>query len=348
MTSKVLNTPSLSMQRLTVQEVRGRLQDKSVEVLTEIVKDNTRRMEGFTEDSQLLTNGIFYPADYFEALKKAAKSSLSEYLRNTNAFFHGYTSPRHFDLVNDRLSPSGKKVACFVLKNGVLPSEALHAMKNGLSLLGCGEVCQIAQYAAVEDVLGVEKFNALFSSDSPTPLMIGARVPENPIARLRLYLMQVDPPQAQIQKGDQVFIQNVNTYPFKHVLSHAQAFNVLCLNATPGCQKFTGLGLPPEGLPHDHINEVLLGEFNLPQNSWERLSSTCKEICEKIFKKHLLKAVELKDTQLTPESFKAEGGGILQIVCALDAERITALANSTLAEARKLLDGYDVEVRTRN
>ena len=101
----------------------------------------------------------------------------------------GGSIPKHFQLVSDRDSPSGKKVAGFVLKEGVLPNDALHAIEDGLSLFGCAEVCQIAQYAAIEDVLGTSKFNALFAADSSTPLMIGSTLPNNPISRLRLYLM---------------------------------------------------------------------------------------------------------------------------------------------------------------
>ena len=46
---------------------------------------------------------------------------------------------------------------------------ALKAIRAGISLIGCGEVCQIAQYATLEEVLGTSKFDALFAADSPTP-----------------------------------------------------------------------------------------------------------------------------------------------------------------------------------
>ena len=321
--------------------MRGRLNDKSVEVLTEIAKDNAHRMDGFVKDIQLLSKGVFYFTDYFNSLKEKNQTDRINYFRDRNAFFHGHTSPKHFTLADQETSPSGKKVANFVLKNGVLPSEALNAMKNGLSLLGCGEVCQIAQYAALEDILGVDKFNALFASDTPTPLMIGSQLPTNPISRLRLYLMKENP--SSMQKGDLVHIENSANYAAKHVTGHAHAFNVLCADDTLGSQKFIGLGLPPEGLTHDQINALLLNEFNLPLDSFERWSPSVRHF----FRGMISKSTELKDMQLTPERFRELGGGKCTLLCTLDAERITALANSTLAEARKLLDGYDVRVGSR-
>lgn len=342
MTSKVLSNPTPhSSKTLTVEEVRGRLQNISVEILAEITRDNAHRMDGFTNDIQLLSQGVFYLTDYFKSLKEKNQTNRINHFRDRNVFFHGYTSPNHFTLADQATSPSGKKVANFVLKNGVLPSEALDAMKNGLSLLGCGEVCQIAQYGALQDVLGTEKFNALFASNSPTPLMIGSQLPTNPISRFRLYLMQENP--STLQKGDVVFIQNATTYASKHVTGHAHAFNVLCAENTPGSEKYIGLGLPPEGLTHDQINALLLCEFNLPPDSFERWSAPIRSF----FSGVIVKSMEWKDAQLTPESFKELGGGKSLLACALDAERITALANSTLAEARKLLDGYDVKVRSR-
>lgn len=339
------NTNQVNRQ-LTEVEVSQRLQDVSAEQIKQIVSDNTTR-KNHKENIQLLAKGIFYPHEYYKALNEHESNERLTWFTNRDSFFHGYASPKHFEIVSDPSSPSGKKVACFVLKSGVLPSEALNAIKEGLTLLGCGETCQIAQYIAIKDVWGTSKFDALFASNTKTPLIIG-RADNNPISKLRNYLMQLNPALSEIKKGDLVYIQNANSYSSKHLKGQSSGDNTLCIDDTIESQKFTTLGLSPNGNSHEEIQDYLISKYNVPCKDLEGLSEkTKKAYLEFIGGEAVAKSEKLKNTQITLEEFKEQNGGTVTIVCELDAKRITAIANSSLKQARKLFDSYDVRKGSR-
>lgn len=339
--------PAVEVGKLTVREVQGRLRDRSVEIIKEIVTDSTNR-EGYREDHKLLQKGIFYPNEYFDALTENNETPRLDYFGKRDSFFHGFVSPKFFKMVPDDKSPSGKKIACFMLEDGVLPSEGLKAMREGITLLGCAEVCQIAQYAAIEDVLGTSKFNALFASTSSTPLMIGSALPNNPISRLRVYLMQENPSTSEIKKGDLVFTKNAASYYSKHLLGIAGGYNTICVDDTAGSQRFTTLGLDPNGLTHDQLQDTLIADYNSSSRRLESFSDKTRQAyLTSIGEKGISLAEELKTTQLSSQEFTEQGGGKATIVCELDAKRITDLANSTLENARRLLDSYNVRKGNR-
>lgn len=333
---------------LTLSEVHTRLQDKTVEIIQDITSDNINR-KGYKENLQLLAKGISYPIDYFNALTETRQQQRIDFFRDRNNFYHGFASAKHFEMIPDNATHSGKKVGCFILKNGVLPSEALKALREGLSLVGCAEVCQIAQYGAIEDILGTEKFNMLFAANSQTPLIIGSTEPRNPISRLRIYLLKENPSPSEIKKGDLVRIANAPLYFSKHlIIGPCQAYNSICVDDTIGSQKFTALGTAPNGLTHNQMKEVLLADFNTSPNSLDYLSrGTHQKLMQHIGAEGIATAKSMENLQLTPAEFEAQGGGTISITCELDAKRITALANASLKAARNLFDSYDVRKGSR-
>jgi hypothetical protein len=349
MTSQVVlsqNIKSLPVEtsNQTVHEVESRLNNKAIEVIQAIVGDNESRKNLFKKNIQLLASGIHYDCDYYNALLETNQNERLAFFKERNSFFHGYASPKHFKMINDN-TPSGKKVYSFVLMDGVLPSEALRVMKEGLSFIGCGEVCQVAQYSAILDVLGTEKFNALFASDSSTPLIIG-RPQNNPISRLRYYFMEENP--SEVKKGDLVYITNAGSYPYKHYRGIARGFNAICVDNTKGSEKFTSLGLSPEGMTRDQIVDVLIAEYNKPAQPLAGLTERTKELLLKLIGRNsILMAEKLANMQITLERFKQENGGTYTLVCELDAKRIAALANGTMEQARKLLASYPIQEGTR-
>lgn len=308
-------------------EVDDLLRRKTIEVIQQITAAH--------QTNTNLNTGIHYPYNYANALRAGNKLDRLKLFVNSGNSFHGYASPNHFSTLPDKESPSGKQSMTFVVKEGVAPSVALHKLQEGLSVLGCGEVCQVAQYRAVEEVLGTDKFNVLFASDSPTPLMISPKNPKNPIGKLRNYIYNQEATLEEVRKGDHVYFHNAGSYGEKNPVGPARGYNAICVDEAGNSSKFIALGWSSGGLDHTQLKEVVRSEYNVsPQN------------VEGVLHPTIIKALNLQEQsplaqkQLTPQEFLAEGGGRMLLVSELHTQRITALANSTLGQARALLDSY--------
>ncbi|MBA3815285.1 MAG: hypothetical protein H0X29_01965 [Parachlamydiaceae bacterium] len=316
------------------------LNEKISEVIQSIVADNRQRLD-FTGNISLLARGIFYPQDYYKALKITNQIARLEYFLKRDSFYNGYLNPKYFDLVKDEDSPSGKLVANFILKKGIDPVEALQSIRKDLSLIGCGEVCQLAQYEAVLEIIGPEKFKCLFSADSSTPLILGSSLNNNPIARLRTYILEEEPKPEQIRKGDQVYFKNIEGYCDKHLNGMCSGYNVICIDDSSETPKFTTLGLPPQGLTKVEMNETMVRDYNSPFTGFEYLSERTKLAYFKSIGSHAVAlSEENAQSQISIEDFETLQGGKTTLLCELDVEKITQLAISTLKNARYLLDSF--------
>ena len=160
-----------------------------------------------------------------------------------------------------------------------------YGAKQGLTLTGCGEAIQIAEYAALLDVLGEEKFNAIFSAEGQTPLKIG----KNDMMGFHIapieHFLKFNGPAKTIKKGQLVFFSNIQNYGIKHINGEAAAFNTLCIEDAPNA-KFLGLGLSKDGVTETEVNDTLLSEYNrapigydlFPKNVAQRIKASARGI----------------------------------------------------------------------
>lgn len=324
---------SISSKPLTVDEVRDRLTATAVATVRAIVKDNEDRMARYKDKGniQLLASGPFYGNEYFKALQATSQTARLKYYLEKGSFFHGLAPSEFFYMQPNALSPTQVVASRFLLKPGKKPSEALAAIRQGLSFIGCGETCKIGYYEAIREVLGTEKFDMLFASDSPTPLMIhfdSFDSRDNPL--LSLFVKTI--PASKISKGQIVPIPNADLYPIKHLNGEASNFVTLCCDDTPDHQTFTTLGLRSEGMTLQEVSEKLLEEFNSDPIGMEIVT---KEVAARL-RPHPFTPM-FAQKKLTPDEFAARGGGRILGTIELNAERITKLANGTFDEARALL-----------
>jgi hypothetical protein len=196
---------------LSEKNVRKRLNKIACERLQEICAENKHRLEKCDGDVQLLSKGIYYPHEYYNALKRTNHLEQIETLKKTDSFYHGYLSSEHFS-IDVSLGPMMENCCgSFLLRENVRPSEALKAVREGPSLILCGVICQIARLLAVQEILGTEKFDILFASNSSTPLKLGLYCP---ISHLLQFVWVEEPIQgassdiSSIKKGDLVKFPN--------------------------------------------------------------------------------------------------------------------------------------------
>ena len=204
--------------------------------------------------SSNLNTGIWYPIDYYNTSKKLGQMTP---LIQRGATFHGYAPEDFFESMPHSSSPTGQRLYTFLLKKGKSPSKAIQSLYEGLSLLDCGTVCYLASYLALRDLLGEEKFDQLFSYDSPLRLTLTADKTPTLSQLFPKYFIQSE---AEIQEGDICYFSNCKEYVCKHPAGEARGYTVLCCSTEP--RKYLAFGLSPEGQTRDEVEYSLFGSFN--------------------------------------------------------------------------------------
>lgn len=230
--------------------------------MDEICNDHIERMRSIqdpqfdtTKMNSVLSKGFWYPTQYCQALEKFKQKERVEWMIKKGAPFHGFM-PKTFTPIEDASLPTKRKLDQYRITKGVLPSVALKSIQNSICLIGCGTARDIAVYRTLLDLLGEEKFDLLFASDSSTPLQLGTN--DNPCKRLfkRVELLSSD----TLRPGDFCHFSNIQHYIPKHPFGPTRGYNVIC----KGNFQFLGLGLKPECLATD-VENALLDGFNAPQ-----------------------------------------------------------------------------------
>lgn len=303
------NNHSQNQPTLTTVDVGNRLTDLVCEKIKAICADNKRRLAGAKADPSLLDRGIYYPNEYREALQEAGRTEAIDALAKQNAFVFGFTASKHFQLVDTATRTNG--LGKFQLTKDARPSTGLKEMAEGLTLMECRGICDLVRYWAIAEVLGEEKFDALFCAASRTPLTIGFSIWTDPLNFLLHWIKEYPLSGDPIQLADLFYFENLTDYLQIHPEGIACGYNTFCIDngASP---KFTGLGLPGDGLEKENIHKALWEEYNKPVGS----------------------------NRITWDRFKKKTIFCGQLCSRLHAERITALANAKIEEAKALMVAY--------
>lgn len=330
----IVNSTSAAYQwELPIQE---RLSNRIVAVMQEIVADNEMRMKNYQQDISLLNRGCFYGNDYYKALKATNdEPRLEDYLKK-GSFYHGYASPQHFDMeVFDEPSiqnPTATRYNFQQLKSNFTPCEGLESIRKGVSIIGCGEVCQIACYETIRNELGDDKFNALFAADSETPFTIGWSF-SHPL--MRLFTLKVHP--TEFNKGEIVYFPNSDEYKKKHINGESSGYFTICCDGNE--REFTALGLSSKGLKAHQINQKLIDEFNEKPIGVAILTQEAAELC---LKNHdLARLNQLKDKQINFQEFSKAGGGKVFSKYQFNVKRIETLTKLSIQEAVETFNSLD-------
>jgi hypothetical protein len=321
---------------VTSKEVKEMFSKEFVTAMREICEENFENMEKYASEPSRLGKGIYYGNQYYHALKATGQIKRLQFLVDQGAFYHGWTSPKKFTHTLNSSSPSGKVINHCVIKTNVSASEALKALREGPTLLGCGEAIGIAQYMALEKVLGSKKFNVLFSSSSPTPLITSGRSLDA--------LRKVTPLKniKDTEVGNANFIIGLpKCYQAKHINGEAQAYNVVCCSAKP---TFLGLGLDPkgEGVGLKEITRRLLDEYNQVPETMELFDTALAERIKSTYASEaLMLSACLKNHTFTMDEFtRMNGGQVYNRSMKADAYKLAQLINGSEEEGLTLMASW--------
>ena len=253
-----------------------------IKYMKRIIEDNENRMNGYKTNSILINKGIYYPNEYYKIIKNLADHKRKERVNNPNltkeqlaelspeekrlnwlvehgSFFHGIV-PKCFSINKNILSETGYAPINYQLNKGEKPSTALNSLISGLTFIGCAEVIQVAEYSALLEVLGEEKFNTIFSAEGKTPLTTGGSVKCDPPAPCDCFLDRDEQSQS-FKKGQFVFFPNIPEYTEKHLDGEAAGWNTICIEDGDN-PKFIGFGFSKDGVLLKRINQAFYDEYN--------------------------------------------------------------------------------------
>jgi hypothetical protein len=315
----------------SLEELEKLAEDRVVSVAQEIIR----------------AGGIRYNVDHFKELEAAGNQKEIQELRNKGSFFHGMLSDKYFGMIPDPRFPTGVKMLAFKIKPGVKPSEALEAIKKGPSVLDCSTTVQVVYWTAIMKLLGEEKFNALFSGESPTPLRLGSDDSYYRENILHMLLpIEIITEGVPIKKGHYAYIEGPEAYVEVHPAGHARGFASICSENIPGKpNKFVALGLPAEGVTLDETPPIFEKEYDKPAQKVPDVSAT---VLRQFFGGYgVMRHGSI--THVTEKPFNA-----MQFVpknpknsLGISTERIAQLAKASFEEGSKLLQTWQSEYRIK-
>lgn len=194
------------------------------------------------------TRGLWYPGCYQEAHPSLMKDSYKE----------GFADETYF-----------KRVAefDFQMKDGVKPSDALLRFLEGLTIAECGNATIACGYKAILDVVGEEKFNAVFS-------LLGLRIGEGgitqPSCAISFFAEFVILPEnlkgvigkRPLRKGEECHFSGVSFYANKFPKGFAGGWNVIYVgDDSQGKQLFNAHGFS-KPMTEEEIYQLLLDHYN--------------------------------------------------------------------------------------
>ena len=315
--------------------LQERLGDAAANHLKAMAADTQARMAGYKEDVQKLKSGAFYPNAYAMALQEKKNMVMFEWHRDRGNFFHGHAPVKYFSKVKDPGCPSGIAPMEFLLKPGILPEAALDSFATELALLDCGTCTMIAYHQALLSELGSEKFNALFSAASLTPLRIAGNAFQHvPITAL----LRTVPDDAPLKRGQVVGFAGIPTYSNKHANGEAPNFNVICSEAaTAGNERFVGHGLSGDGVDLGGLNQVFVDEYNAAPVGLEIFDTKLRA---RIMGPVSQKTLDLSKHQISLGEFEKLGGARLAERMEFHPGRVADLAAASIPEACGLFVGW--------
>lgn len=263
MSVNLVNTQELE----TIRQSLAESTVKWIKVIARSLQDSIA-----AQDPSCLDKGIWFPFYFLEACHRY-DSATHNYVRNTKWQMKGYAPPEFFERIPKNDAPLKCRVWEFLAKPDVLPSDALKAAIQGLSLIDCGMACQMARYLALLEVLKVDKFNRLFDSRVGQLMNIGYS--DDELQPMRYFVNFTTAANTKekgtvgnrpVKEGEICCIEGVPEYQQKYPYMGWQSVNVICINEKPGEQKFVGLGIPSEGETEVEICKRLLDQYNKEEN----------------------------------------------------------------------------------
>lgn len=251
-----------------LNDLKESLRESMVKWMQLITKSNQEAMEKYGTDATFLQKNMWYADDLIKACESRGQPAMAEWVREND----NRLPPKYFKKEHDLNSIS------FIVKTNTLASDALNETVKGLSIIDCRMACIISMYGALLDNLGMERFNLIFKdrlnidyfqqmekynqSSQPLNFLIKLKSTQ----KTDSLKTKIGAENWPIKKGQLAVIDGVPDYTLKYPSGSHINYNVICCDDTSGQQKFTTLGLNPNGETEAEIRKRLLDNYNITED----------------------------------------------------------------------------------
>ncbi len=150
---------------------------------------------------------------------------------------------------------------CYTLNsNAYSPSQILDEWPSNFCFMSCGQLIHFAAYRVMSDVWGKAQFDKFF----PTGSFRLTTTLNNAFDPVSAFFKPYDIRQDQgFIAGQCYHFANHPSYRYRDLSGDSGSWNVVCSDATPGNEKFIGLGLPLNCTKLD-LKQALVSDYNSP------------------------------------------------------------------------------------
>lgn len=275
-----------------------------------------------------MTKGVWYPNDYRKYLMDEFDVAMNE------SFCTGFANERFFE----KTGPF-----TFKLKEGEKASEALLSFLEGPTVADCGNATAACYYKCILDVLGEEKFNAVFSSKHfiLTIGQEGITDANSPISYLADYsesskqMAQGSIGKRPLKVGEECYFGGVIWYGNKHPEGAGGGWNVIYIGDNKeGQQLFMAHGFE-KTLTENEINQKLVELYNrerTPQDEQYVVIAKKPKLYDKETNEYLVSNYTLSDREIKKTPNKFIKGFLVGSVRGLQVDEVVKLKNSKNAD----------------
>lgn len=284
--------------------------------------------------------GIIYPQDAYYHYERYDKQ-IAERMLQQGDCLHGQVDSTYFHHTESREFATGLIPYNFVILPGKRPSEALDAIEQGPSFIDCGCVIELGCYRALQCVLGISKFDGVFSGEGETPLTFGLNGSFDPLRTFHplhaLVTVLFPRSESEIELGDLCSHQNHPLYQIKNPYGYNASCNTVCRGKKDDINSYVGFGFDPEGVSSQDINTLF---FDACQKDRADILVS-EEIHYSMFPKNTSPSSSERLNTCDRESFiQHPKVGLKLLTLRLDPKKIALLIKSSVKEGRELLQHW--------
>jgi hypothetical protein len=242
--------------------VRGRGKKPEIEATEKAIGDRVVNQVDVINQEASANTGIHYAHQFEEKaiqyrLYPDTSPELKEFADKwKDEYWSGYADEKYFEK---------KGFMHWVLKPGVKASEAIKRWLNGGTIAECETALIAINYDTMRAAIGDDKFDELFSSLSGKPPKKGLlqitstgnreAAELNPLNEFMMETKAAQevrskgdaaagtPGNRPVKKGEWYYFYNHPMYLLKHPAGAFQGENAICMDDTPGAQKWAGFGV---------------------------------------------------------------------------------------------------------
>jgi hypothetical protein len=247
---RIIKTPS----SFTPSELRTKINPIEVEKIRKFVSERViETMNKYFNQSPTANEGIWYPEDYKKWLKEHLNCEMDP------SYFSGYADKEFFE-------KTGRFT--FKLKEGKKASEALLSFLKGPTVADCGNATMACYCKCILDLLGEDRFNQIFDSNSFSITQNGITDTSSSISLfgeftiMSKHMIPGSFGKRILKVGDECHFDGVTWYSNKHPEGFGNGWNVIYIgDDANGNQLFIGHGLE-KPLTEREINRKFIELYN--------------------------------------------------------------------------------------